>query len=175
MPNYDFTIPVPIEGTGFVWNPYTSEDFFNPNCFSLNEWHNILDKINSRHEFEEYIEKYKNILMCFLLYKRSSPATPTGMCLLLDETGWYDNLPPWKVISVHGGGWYKDASNRFIYAKAWIHMVHFFNALGCKVLTDFNENNHPAKHLILNTGFTKNKDIAMYEYHKELDRFKDKG
>lgn len=173
MSHYDFTKPVPIEGAGFIWNPYTTEDFFNSNCFSLDEWRNILDIKNCRIEFEEYMEKYKNILKCFVLYKNSSPSTPTGMCLLLDETGWFDNLQPWKVISVHGGGWFKDAANKFVYAKAWISMVHFLNALGCKVLTNFNENNLAAKHLILNTGFSKNKHLEMYEYNKELDRFND--
>lgn len=167
MVGFDFINPRPIAGRGFILKIYQDEDFFCENRFTLEQWHNILDGINNKAEFNNYLERYKDILTCYVLYRDDS-SEPIGMCLILEENGWYDDCFPGEVVSVHGGGWEKSASSKYIYAKAWIRIIDYLDNLGCKILTDFNPKNKSAKHLITGTGFTYNEEINMYEYSKSM-------
>lgn len=170
MAGFDFIHPRPIHGRGFIWKPYNGEDFFSKKRFTLDQWHNILGGINNKKEFDKYLYKYRNILSCYVLFKIES-SVPIAMCLILEENGWFDNCFPGEVVSVHGGGWNRDASSQYLYAKAWIRIIHYLYELKCRVLTDFNQNNRPAKHLIEGTGFLYNDEINMYEYSPLNDKF----
>lgn len=170
MKGFDFSKLQSIEGQVFVWRPYNNENFISSQGFTITQWRNILSGIDTQIAFNKYLEKYKQILSCMVLYKKVE-SEPIGMCLLLEENGWWDNCFPGEVISVHGGGWHQDAANKFIYAKAWLTIVHYLHGLGCRVLTNFDMLNKPAGKLILGTGFIYNEEINMYEYSPKNDKF----
>lgn len=167
---YNFEKPVPILGTGFSWCPYNNEDLLSENHFTIDQWHKIIYDIDAMDQWREFLDQYKRVCSCYVLYP-THQAEPIAMCYVLAEDGLYEEVGYGEVVSVHGGGWKKDMRSQYLYARAWIRIVHYLHLSGCKVLTNVKNDNVNAKHLVEGTGFRLN-EMDLYEYHSELDKFK---
>lgn len=166
---YNFEKPVPITGIGFSWLTYKNEDFLSKGHFTLEQWHKIIYDIDDMVQWGEFLERYKKFCTCYVLYP-SHETEPIAMCYLLAEDGLYEEYGYGEVVSVHGGGWKKDMRSQYLYARAWISLVHHLHLSGCKVLTNVKNDNVKAKHLVEGTGFRLN-EMDLYEYHPEYNKF----
>ncbi len=168
---YNFEKPIPINGIGFSWRPYNNEDLLSDSHFTIDQWHKIIYDIDDMVQWRDFLDRYRRVCSCYVLYP-THQAEPIAMCYLLAEDGLYDRFSNGEVISVHGGGWKNDTPSRYLYARAWIRIVHYLHQSGCKVLTNVKDDNSDARHLVSGTGFRLNK-LGLYEYHPARDRFKD--
>lgn len=54
-----------------VWRTFSNEiNLFEK--FSLNEWNQIISGFTNNQEWLDYIQKYKNIINCYILYNRNT-------------------------------------------------------------------------------------------------------
>ncbi|MDE6538395.1 MAG: hypothetical protein K2M13_10250 [Muribaculaceae bacterium] len=167
---YDFEKPVPITGIGFSWLPYNNEDLLSDGFFTIDEWHKIIYDIDNMVQWQEFLERYRRVCTCYVLYSTHS-IEPIAICYLLAEDGLYENYCNGEVISVHGGGWKNDFRSRYLYARAWMRIVHYLDGLGCKVLTNVKADNFAATRLVTGSGFSIN-ELGLFEYHSDKDMFK---
>lgn len=121
--------------------------------FSLDDWHKIIADFNTDSELREYLLEYVDYVQCYVFYRKRDHL-PIAFVFLFQED---DNG---KVISVHGGGWYKTIECTLLYYRCFIYSIQFLLALNMKVRTACLKDNEIAERFIRSVGFVKYKETS---------------
>lgn len=116
--------------------------------FPLDTWHSIVFDIDSESEWRQFLGKYSQYVICYVLY-RVSTGQPIAFCYLMqeDETG--------AVVSYHGGGWQKNPLATMMYYRGAIRMIEALLAKDIKVRSACLIRNTVAYRFLRSIGFVR--------------------
>ena len=129
------------------WDVY-KKDISICSKFVLAEWNKIVSDIYSDGEWNEFLSECEGYVQCYILYRcRDNKPIAFSFLLQEDDKG--------RVVSLHGGGWYKTVENTLLYYRGLIVLIRNLINKGLKVRTSCFNDNMVAKRFIRSVGFVQ--------------------
>lgn len=130
-----------------VWRTFSNEiNLFEK--FSLNEWNQIISGFTNNQEWLDYIQKYKNIINCYILYNRNTSKI-IGFSIIIIED--YKK----KICSFHGGGCSRGTLEKILYFRGVICLLSNIIKEYPKIRSACYKGNTKAYRFLSKIGFVK--------------------
>lgn len=148
MPLSDIVKRLSIDDSLIECSSYIENKISLCDKFSLDVWYTITADFDSESEWKDFLLEFSDYAQCYVFYRRRDHM-PIAFAFFLQEDD------KGKVVSVHGGGWYKTIECTMLYYRCYICLIQVLLNLKIKVRTACLKDNKVAERFIRSVGFVQ--------------------